>query len=73
MRGITPGQDRENPPTPMPATRDGGTSSTGGTADHSQQGVAAAVYACPMHPDVTSDEPGTCPRCGMTLVTKKNG
>lgn len=23
MRGITPGEDRENPPTPMPATRDG--------------------------------------------------
>ena len=25
-------------------------------------------YACPMHPDVTSMEPGTCPKCGMTLA-----
>jgi Cu(I)/Ag(I) efflux system membrane fusion protein len=25
-------------------------------------------YQCPMHPDVTSDAPGTCPICGMTLV-----
>ncbi len=25
-------------------------------------------YTCPMHADVTSTEPGTCPRCGMLLV-----
>ncbi len=30
--------------------------------------VAAASYACPMHPDVTATEPGTCPRCGMKLL-----
>ena len=30
--------------------------------------VAAATYACPMHPDVTATEPGTCPRCGMKLL-----
>jgi FtsP/CotA-like multicopper oxidase with cupredoxin domain len=27
----------------------------------------ASSYACPMHPDVTGTEPGTCPRCGMQL------
>jgi FtsP/CotA-like multicopper oxidase with cupredoxin domain len=26
------------------------------------------VYACPMHPEVVSDEPGHCPQCGMKLV-----
>jgi FtsP/CotA-like multicopper oxidase with cupredoxin domain len=26
------------------------------------------VYACPMHPDVVSDEPRRCPKCGMKLV-----
>ena len=27
-----------------------------------------ATYQCPMHPEVTSDEAGTCPICGMQLV-----
>jgi hypothetical protein len=28
------------------------------------------IYTCPMHPEVTSTAPGTCPKCGMTLVKK---
>ncbi len=28
----------------------------------------ASAYACPMHPEVTATEPGTCPECGMKLV-----
>ncbi len=24
-------------------------------------------YVCPMHPDITSDSPGNCPKCGMKL------
>ena len=27
----------------------------------------AARYACPMHPEVTSNRPGKCPKCGMAL------
>ncbi|HEV7767696.1 MAG TPA: heavy metal-binding domain-containing protein [Thermoanaerobaculia bacterium] len=30
------------------------------------------TYVCPMHPDVTSATPGKCPRCGMSLVIKKD-
>jgi len=30
----------------------------------------SGVYTCPMHPEVVSDEPGSCPECGMTLVPK---
>ena len=28
----------------------------------------ASAYACPMHPEVTATEPGTCPKCGMKLM-----
>jgi hypothetical protein len=30
------------------------------------------VYTCPMHPEVTSDKPGQCPKCGMDLVLKSD-
>jgi hypothetical protein len=32
--------------------------------------AAKAVYTCPMHPEVLSDQPGKCPKCGMALVKK---
>ena len=41
---------------------------------HEQHGSApgaesqAVAYTCPMHPEVRSAEPGTCPKCGMALV-----
>jgi Cu(I)/Ag(I) efflux system membrane fusion protein len=28
---------------------------------------APSVYSCPMHPEVRSSTPGTCPKCGMNL------
>ncbi|KKR54778.1 MAG: Efflux transporter, RND family, MFP subunit [Candidatus Curtissbacteria bacterium GW2011_GWA1_40_24] len=28
------------------------------------------IYTCPMHPEVRSDKPGSCPKCGMSLVAK---
>ena len=38
--------------------------------DHPAAQTQATVYACPMHPEVTSDKPGTCSKCGMALVAK---
>jgi hypothetical protein len=31
----------------------------------------AVVYTCPMHPEITSDKPGSCPKCGMDLQEAK--
>lgn len=31
-----------------------------------------AVYTCPMDPEVVSDKPGDCPKCGMHLVKKES-
>jgi uncharacterized protein with PIN domain len=37
---------------------------------HKQHKEAAKVdkYTCPMHPEVITNKPGKCPKCGMTLV-----
>jgi Heavy metal binding domain len=31
----------------------------------------AVTYVCPMHPEVTSNAPARCSKCGMHLVPKK--
>ncbi|HSZ73015.1 MAG TPA: heavy metal-binding domain-containing protein [Cytophagaceae bacterium] len=28
-------------------------------------------YSCPMHPEVVTNAPGKCPKCGMDLVKKE--
>jgi len=33
---------------------------------------AKVQYTCTMHPEVLSDKPGKCPKCGMTLVKKES-
>src|SRR6266581_2541900 len=35
---------------------------------HSHANVDPTIYACPMHPEIRSTSPGTCPKCGMKLV-----
>ena len=30
----------------------------------------ASGYVCPMHPDMRSNSPGTCPKCLMEMVRK---
>ena len=37
----------------------------------SKNPTMAPMYTCTMHPEVTSDKPGKCPKCGMDLVKKE--
>jgi FtsP/CotA-like multicopper oxidase with cupredoxin domain len=32
------------------------------------EGTGLVTYTCPMHPEIVSDEPGHCPKCGMKLL-----
>lgn len=48
-------------------------------AQHKNHGIPAGntqtttreIYVCPMHPEVQSENPGRCPKCGMSLERKK--
>jgi len=46
------------------------TNSTPANVDDSSNAKPAAkqLYTCPMHPEIISDKPGQCPKCGMNLV-----
>lgn len=54
---------KEQPPAPAVPT-------AAATEDHAahDHGGAGTSYTCPMHPEVKSDKPGRCPKCGMDLV-----
>ena len=43
--------------------------------DHTQHAAAEepAKFTCPMHPEIVTDQPGSCPKCGMFLVPAKAG
>ena len=46
-----------------------GKSGVGKTSEAEQKKI---IYSCPMHPEVKSDKPGSCPVCGMYLVKKES-
>ena len=36
-----------------------------------QEPAQTGFYVCPMHPEVISNKPGSCPKCNMKLVRKQ--
>lgn len=44
--------------------------SENGFAADTSRNDTITVYTCPMHPEILSDKPGNCPKCGMQLVKK---
>ena len=43
----------------------------GSEHNYEQEHEKKQKYTCPMHPEVITDHPGNCPKCGMTLVPKE--
>src|SRR5256885_5568128 len=39
--------------------------------EYEQEHGKKQKYTCPMHPEVVTDHPGNCPKCGMKLVPLK--
>jgi len=42
-------------------------------AKHAQPAKEGVRYTCPMHPEIVQIGPGSCPKCGMTLVPMEGG
>ena len=40
-------------------------------ASAAKSNADAVTYTCEMHPEIHASAPGTCPKCGMTLVPEK--
>ena len=40
---------------------------SGASTQEPEQQQDSSIYICPMHPEVSQNGPGTCPKCGMAL------
>ena len=50
-----------------PSNPDGPESGAATAAPQAESTEGPTTYVCPMHPEVKSPHPGTCPKCGMKL------
>jgi Heavy metal binding domain len=66
---LTGGRDASGPEPPGATARP-----AGGHEGHAAPppAPADAEYSCRMHPEVKQASPGTCPKCGMTLIRRKD-
>jgi rubrerythrin len=66
---MAPPETNGSLPQPDNRSTPGATSNRVPTTPLSTNSAAVTqLYTCPMHPEVISDHPGKCPKCGMTLV-----
>lgn len=49
-------------------TKDTAATTSTPATDTSKSMMASVKYTCTMHPEVISDTPGKCPKCGMEMV-----
>src|SRR6266545_1399512 len=56
-----PHREHEHPPSP----------GYGVAGDQEHEHEQKEKHTCPMHPEVITNHPGHCPKCGMKLVPKK--
>ncbi|MCY1016882.1 heavy metal-binding domain-containing protein [Pyxidicoccus sp. MSG2] len=62
----------EAPPASLPSALAAPVASEPAAPSRGQAGTAT-LYTCVMHPEVRSDKPGTCSKCGMKLVPEQPG
>jgi len=58
------------PLSPKPTAIPGKPNQNTGPITQNSKLKTQTLYVCPMHPEVTSEKPGSCPKCGMDLVKK---
>ena len=54
-------------PSHQPAMRDGPAAAPVPAVQSPVDQAGATIYTCPMHPEIRQNQPGNCPKCGMTL------
>jgi hypothetical protein len=72
-RHVPPGDDPSNPDAPESTTRPASRTldARAPLPTAPEPAAATTTYTCPMHPEVVSDHPGRCPKCGMALVPQE--
>jgi hypothetical protein len=79
MAGMQHGHDMAGMKHVPPATQPGENAAisaprwTPTTVTTTGPATAPTLYTCKMHPEVISNQPGKCPKCGMNLLPKQDG
>lgn len=67
-------EGEQGTPQPSPSTIPGGEHSGPPSSPAQLKAqTGRTIYTCPMHPEIRSDKPGDCPKCGMKLVPQRRG